>query len=155
MEPKADAAGKAIKKLSFCPFCMYLGSNDPSYMNHIICGHYNMNYGCGKCLKEVFTTGQPLKNHMKVCKGLPKEAANEASTGNMDHTPTMPKKKCMSKDPSPRLQLPPLQSFQGSSQASPHWSQCAKKKPASTPKKPDSSHREEEGSSHHKHHRQT
>ena len=60
MEPKADAAEKAIKKL-FCLFCMYSGSNDPSYMSHIICSHYNVNYGCGKCLKEVFTTGQLLK----------------------------------------------------------------------------------------------
>ena len=153
MEPKLVAAGKAIKKLSFCPFCMYLGSNDPSYMNHIICGHYNANYGCGKCLKGVFTTGQPLKNHMKVCKGLPKEAANEASVRSTDCTPTTPeKKKHTSKDPSPGLQLPPPQSSQGSSQTSPCQSQCAKKKPASTPKKSDSSHREEEHSSHHKHH---
>ena len=93
MEPKVDAVGKAIKKLSFCPFCMYLGSNDPSYMNHIICGHYNMNYGCGKCLKEVFTIGQPLKNHMKVCKVLPKEAVNGASAGSGDHIPTTLEKK--------------------------------------------------------------
>ena len=57
MEPKVDAGGKAIKKLSFCPLCMYLGSNDPLYMNHIICGHYNVNYWCEKCLNEVFTTG--------------------------------------------------------------------------------------------------
>ena len=128
MEPKADAAGKAVKKLSFCPFCMYLGSNDPSYMNHIICGHYNMNYGCRKCLKEVFTTGQPLKNHMKVCEGLAKEAANEASAGSMNHTPTMLEKKCTSKDPSPGL-WPPPQSSQGSL----YQSQHAKKKPTLTP----------------------
>ena len=152
MEPKADAAGKAVKKLSFCLFCMYLGSNDPSYMNHIICGHNNANYRCRKCLKEVFTTGQPLKNHIKVCKGLPKEAANEGTAGDADCTHTMlEKKKHMSKDPSPDLQPPPPQSSQGSSQVSPHWSQHAKKKPALTPKKSDSSHREEEHSSHHKH----
>ena len=143
MEPKADAAGKAIKKLSFCPFCMYSGSNDPSYMSHIICSRYNAIYGCGKCLKEVFTTGQLLKNHMKVCKGLPKEAADEASVGSTDHTPATLDKKHASKDPSPGLQLPP-QSSQGS--------QCAKKKPALTPKKSDSGLREEECSSCHKHH---
>ena len=28
MEPKADAAGKAFKKISFCPICIYLGSKD-------------------------------------------------------------------------------------------------------------------------------
>ena len=60
---------------------MYLGSNDPSYMNHIICGHYNVNYRCGKCLNKVFTTGQPLKVHMKVCKGLPKEAQTRLPLG--------------------------------------------------------------------------
>ena len=121
-------------------------------MNHIICDHYNTNYGCGKCLKEVFTTGQLLKNHMKVCKGLPKEVANEASFGNMDCTPTtLEKKKCTPKDPSPGSWPPPPQSSQGSSQVSPCQSQHAKKKPALTPKKSDSSHREEECSSQHKH----
>ena len=50
MENKAEADGKPIWKLSFCPFCQYSRSNDPSYMNHIICRHYNTNYGCGKCL---------------------------------------------------------------------------------------------------------
>ena len=134
MEPKADAAGKAIKKLSFYPFCMYSGSNDPSYMNHIICSNYNANYGCWKCLKEVFTTRQLLKNHMKVCKSLPKEATNEASAGSGDHTPTMPeKKKGTSKDPSPGSWLPPPQSSLGSSEVSLHQSQHAKKKPALTP----------------------
>ena len=153
MEPKADTAEKAVKKLSCCPFCMYLGSNDPSYINHISCGHYNMNYRYRKCLKELFTTGQPLKPHMKVCKGLPKEATDEASVGDVNHTHTLQeKKKCTSKDPSPNSWLPPPQSSQESSQVSPHQSQHAKKKPTSTPKKSDSSHREEEHSSCHKHH---
>ena len=152
MEPKEDTAGKAIKKLSFCSFCMYLGSNDPSYMNHIICGHYNANYECRRYLKEVFTIWHPLKYHMKVCKGLPKEAVNEASVGDVDHSHAIPeKKKHMSKDPSPDSWPPPPQSPQGSSQASLCQSQCAKKKPTLTPKKSDSSHREEECSSHHKH----
>ena len=131
---------------------MYSGSNDPSYMNHIICGHYNTKYGCRKCLKEVFTTGQLLKAHMKVCKGLPKEAVDEAFTGDVDHTHiSQEKKKCTSKDPSPNSQPCPPQSYQESFKASPCWSQCAKKKPALTPKRSDSSHREEEHSSHHKH----
>ena len=62
MEPKVDVGGKAIRKLSFCPFCLYSRSNDMSYMNHIMCGHYHANYGCWQCLHEVFTTGQQLKN---------------------------------------------------------------------------------------------
>ena len=152
MEPKADARGKAIKKLFLCLLCMYSGSNDPSYMNHIICGHYNANYRCGKCLNEVFTTGEPLKVHRKVCKGLPKEAVNKASTRDVDHSHASPeKKKHTSKDPSPNLQPPPSQSSQESSQASLHQSQHPKKKCTLTPKKSDSNQREEECSFCHKH----
>ena len=54
LEPKPDADGKMVKKLSFCPFCLYNGSNDISYMNHIMGGHYGAAYGYGKCMKEVF-----------------------------------------------------------------------------------------------------
>ena len=129
IEPKADAGGKAIKKLSFCPLCMYSGSNDISYMNHIMCRHYHANYRCQQCLNEVFTTGQQLKVHLKVCVGLPKEAE--------DCTPSSPEKEHMFKDHSPNLQPPPPQSSQGSSQVSPHQSQHSKKK-KSTPKKADS-----------------
>ena len=131
MEPKADAGRKAIKKLSFCPLCMYSGSNDISYMNLIMCRHYHANYGCGQYLNEVFTTRQQLKGHLKVCVGLPKEAE--------DCTFASPEKEHMSKDPSPDSWPPPPQSSQESSQASPHWSQHSKKKKsASTPKKADS-----------------
>ena len=58
------------QKLSFCPFCQYSGSNDQSYLNHIMCAHYCANYGCGKCLDAVFTSRQRLSRHMKKCKGL-------------------------------------------------------------------------------------
>ena len=109
---------------------MYSGSNDISYMNHIVCRHYHANYRCGQCLNKVFTTGQQLKAHLKVCVGLPKEDG--------DHTPTLPEKEHTSKDPSPDSQLSPPQSSQGSSQVSPHQSQHSqKKKSASTPKKAD------------------
>ena len=72
LEPKSDADGKPVNKLSFCPFCLYNGSNDISYMNHIVCGHYDMGFGCRKCLKEVFLSGQQLKMHLKACMGFPK-----------------------------------------------------------------------------------
>ena len=121
MQPKADSGGKAIKKLSFCLFCMYSGSNDILYKDHIICSCYHMNYGCGQCLNKVFTTGQQLKAHLKVCTGLPKEAMAKASTENV-----------------PNSQVPPSQSSQESSQASLCQSQHTKKKPASTPKNADS-----------------
>ena len=38
---KQDADSKPVKNLSFCPFCLYHGSNDISYMNHIVTAHYN------------------------------------------------------------------------------------------------------------------
>ena len=63
---KQDMDSKPVKKLSFCPFCLYHGSNDISYNNHIVSAHYNEAYGCGKCLKEVFLSGQQLKTHIKV-----------------------------------------------------------------------------------------
>ena len=70
-----DVGRKAIKKLSFCLLCMYSNSSNISYMNHIVCSHYCANYGCGQYLNEVFTTGQQLKVHLKVCMGLLKAHA--------------------------------------------------------------------------------
>ena len=60
-------------KLSFCPFCTYVGGgggNDLSYLNHIIIAHYNASYGCGKYLKQAFVSSLALHNHKKVCLGL-------------------------------------------------------------------------------------
>ena len=62
------------KKVLFCPFCQYVGSNDISYLNHIVIAHYNANYGCGKCFKLVFKSGQQLKALKKVYKGFKKKA---------------------------------------------------------------------------------
>ena len=112
MEPKPDMGGKATKKLSFCPFCLYNGSNDLSYMNHIMCGHYHANYSCGQCLKEVFTMGQQLKNHLKICTGFPKASTPSSSE----------------KEPMP-------QGSQESSQSSLCYSQCPKKKKSDSAKK--------------------
>ena len=79
LEPKPDMDGKPVKKLSFCPFFLYHGSNDISYMNHIVSTHYNAAYGCGKCLKLVFLSGQQLKMHLKVCAGFPKNDTPSSS----------------------------------------------------------------------------
>ena len=73
LETKPDMNGKSIRKLSCRPFCLYHSSNNISYMNHIAVAHYNMAYGCGKCLKKVFLSGQQLKMHLKVCKGFLKD----------------------------------------------------------------------------------
>ena len=80
------------------------GGNMP-YMNHIVCEHCNANYGCGQCLKEVFTTGQQLKGHLKIYVGFPKEA--QAST------PSLPEKEGTPQDPS-------LESLQASNAATMH-----------------------------------
>ena len=50
-------------KLFFCPFCTYVGGNDLSYLNHIIITHYNMSYGCGRCLKQAFISSSALHTH--------------------------------------------------------------------------------------------
>ena len=150
METKVEVGSKSTQKLSFYPFCQYSGSNDQSYMNHIICGHYNTNYGCGKCLNEVFITGQPLCKHMKTCKGLPKEATDKATAEDTDSITSGKKKKSKSKDLPPDPQ-PPFQSSQGGSQVSPHCSQCTKEKAATTSQKSDS-HKKKKCSSSHKHH---
>ena len=63
---QVDLQDKSVK-MSFCPFCMYMGTNDLSYLNHIIIAHYNASYGCGKCLKQVFVSSSALHNHKKVC----------------------------------------------------------------------------------------
>ena len=43
---QVDLWDKSVK-LSFCPFCVYVGGNDLSYLNHIMIAHYNTSYGCG------------------------------------------------------------------------------------------------------------
>ena len=82
METDAEAGDKSKRKLSFCPFCQYSGSNNLSYLNHIICTHYDVSYGCRKCLKEVFPSRQQLKVHMRHCKGLKVEAVKEKPATN-------------------------------------------------------------------------
>ena len=175
VETKAEAGSKLIQKLSFCPFCQYSGSNNPSYMNHIVCRHYNTNYGCSKCLNEVYITRHLLSKFMKTCKGLPKRAADTGTVENKDGTvasssrngvavgskkdgattPAGKKKKHRSKDLPPDSQPPP-QSSQTSLQASPCHSKHTKKKSVATPQKSGSSSQissqEEKCSSSHKHH---
>ena len=120
-------------------------------MNHIICRHYNTNYGCGKCLNEVFITGQPMCKHMKTCKGLPKEAPDKATTENTDGTTSWKKKKKSKSKELPPDSQPPLQSSQGGLQVNPHCNQHTKAKAAATSQKSDS-HKKKKYSLSHKHH---
>ena len=82
---KQDMDSKMTKKLSFCPFCLYHGSNNLSYMNHFVITHYNAAYGCGKCLKVVLLTGQQAKSHLKSCPGFPKD--DTASSSDREPAP--------------------------------------------------------------------
>ena len=54
LECKGKTGGK---HLSFCPFCLYMGSNNKTYMNYIIGSHYDAVYSCGKCLDKVTMSG--------------------------------------------------------------------------------------------------
>ena len=81
---QVNLQGKLVK-LSFCPFCAYVGGrNDLSYLNHIIIAHYNASYGCRKCLKQAFVSSPALHKHKKVCLGL----ISRKSTGGSDSKPS-------------------------------------------------------------------
>ena len=71
---QVDLRDKSVK-LSLCPFCTYVGGNDLFYLNHIIIAHYNVSYGCGQCLKQVFVSSLVLHTHKKVCLGFPSKKA--------------------------------------------------------------------------------
>ena len=150
METDAEAGSKTKRKLFFCPFCQYSGSNNPSYLNHIICMHYNVSYGCGKCLKEVLPTGQWFKVHMKCCKGFKAEVAKDkpatshAKEASSSSSNSKKKKKHQTKSQQPDSQPDSQTLLPTSSQASlhmsPHHSGHNKPKTATaTPKKSHSS----------------
>ena len=107
-------------------------------MNHIICGHYDVVYSCGKCLDKVTMSGQQMANHFKHCKGLkeksagPKKVSNDAAGPfgdamagrSRDKPKKTKKKKTKSHEKSPEV-LPPTGSM-----VSPCCSACtAAKKP--------------------------
>ena len=67
--------------MSCCPFCAYTIQNDPAYLNHIICMHYDANFACGTCLSAITSSGQQMKNHIKEFSGLaPPPTASQEST---------------------------------------------------------------------------
>ena len=80
---QVDLQDKSVK-MSFCPFCMYAGVNDLSYLNHIIIVHYNASYGCGKCLKQPFVSSSALHNHKNMCLGFTKKptAGSDSKPGS-------------------------------------------------------------------------
>ena len=56
--------------MSCCPFFVYTVQNDPAYLNHIVCVHYDTSLSCGACLSAITSSGQQMKNHIKECSGL-------------------------------------------------------------------------------------
>ena len=70
MKCKDDPADQPRIKTSFCPFCSYHCRNDSTFLNHIVSVYYDVGYGCGKCVEEVFITSQSFKVHFKECDGL-------------------------------------------------------------------------------------
>ena len=102
---------------SFCPFCMYTGTNDLSYLNHIIIAHYNTSYGCGKCLKQAIVSSSTLHNHKKVCLGFDKKPmkgsnGKPSSSGGGDNSQGGSSKRAMPKKPASKA---PAADSQGSS----------------------------------------
>ena len=75
-EGKGRTGGKHLS------FCLYMGSNNKTYMNHIICGHYDVGYGCGKCLDKVTVSGQQMSSHFRHCKGLKEKSVGPRKVGN-------------------------------------------------------------------------
>ena len=71
---QVNLCGKPVK-MSFCPFCAYVGTNNLSYLNHIIIVHYNTSYGCRKCLQQAFESSSTLHNNKKVCLGFDRKPA--------------------------------------------------------------------------------
>ena len=66
--------------MSCCMFCTYTVQNDPAYLNHIVCTHYDANFACGACLSAITSSGQQMKNHIKECSGLaPTPTASQES----------------------------------------------------------------------------
>ena len=76
MKCKDDPADQLRMKMSFCPFCSYHCRNDSTFLNHIVSSHYNVGYGCVKCVEEVFITSQSFKVHFKECDGFSRDCTN-------------------------------------------------------------------------------
>ena len=137
------------KKISFCPFCQYAGSYNISYLNHIIIAHYNMSFGCGKCLKLVFKSGQQLKVHKKVCKGSKKKPADKlvekpalSGVTTINPSSTLKNKKSATTSTllDSKMSSQMLQNSQTGQTMSPHCHPCDKEKVmVVTSKKPCSS----------------
>ena len=125
---QVDLRDKLVK-LSFCPFCAYVGGNDLSYLNHIIITHYNASYGCGKCLKQAFISSLVLHTHKKVCLRLTSRKATgvpdgKPSSGRSNSSHGGSSKATLKKDGRAATAYSQGSSAPLASQPSPHCSGC-------------------------------
>ena len=72
------------------------GSNDLSYMNHVMVAHYNVAHGCGGSLKVVLLMGQTLKAHLRSCEGFPKDNTTLSSDQESTQPATQESPHCAS-----------------------------------------------------------
>ena len=111
--------GQVVSTYPSAPFCLYTGSNDKTYLNLIIFGHYDVAYGCRKCLNKVTVLRQQMSSHFKHCKGLKEKSAGTrkvsnnaagpsggAMAGRSRDQPKKKKKKVKSREKSPEVPPP-------------------------------------------------
>ena len=82
-------------RVSCCPFCMYTIQNNPAYLNHIVCAHYDTSFGCGSCLSAITSSVQQMKAHIKECSGLTSlpTASQESAPGGRSPKKSAPDSK--------------------------------------------------------------
>ena len=90
MKCEDDPVDQLRMKTSFCLFCSYHCCNDSTFLNHIMSFHYDVGYGCGKCVEEVFITSQSFKVHFKECNSLSHNFTDAG--GSPHHSPHQPAK---------------------------------------------------------------
>ena len=90
MKCEDKSADQPRTKMSFCPFCSYHCHNDSTFLNHIVSFHYDVGYGCGKCVEEMFITSQSFKVHFKECDSLSRDSTDAG--GSPHHSPCGPAK---------------------------------------------------------------
>ena len=125
MKCEDDPVDQLRMKMSFCPFCSYHCHNDSTFLNHIVSFHYNVGYGCGKGVEEVFITSKSFKVHSKECDGLSRDSTDAGRSPH--HSPRGPAK---DESPHKRQEQPSKKmSAKGDEHAPSGMSKHKKKKP--------------------------
>ena len=95
MKCEDDPVDQPRMKMSFCLFCSYHCHNDSTFLNHIVLFHYDVGYGCSKCVEEVFITSQSFKVHFKECDGLSRDSTDAGKSPHCSpHQPAKDESPC-------------------------------------------------------------